>query len=234
MDKVKIIQRFTVILFVIFLSCEDTNDVEIDQDNLLLGNWSSAKYDNQTISFKRVKKLPSEDYGVSFKEKGVFIERSSGFCGTPPLVFFSTEGVWTSSNTMTYVEIEGAVGKINWKVLKLDEQELVVERVLTEQEKDHRNLMNLFNEILSIANSKVCTNSEDWKVIAYGAKPCGGARGYLAYHKEINEGEFLQKIETYTNEEKKYNLRWGIMSTCDVIPQPTSVECQNKKPVLQY
>ncbi|CAL2102269.1 conserved protein of unknown function [Tenacibaculum sp. 190130A14a] len=234
MNKATYILKAVLVLTICFISCEKNNEVDIDQTNLLIGSWSDAVYDNETIVFKRVKELPQEDYGVSFKNTGLFIERSSGFCGTPPLVFFNSEGKWTSANETIYVEVESFVGKFNWKILKLTQKELIVQRELTEQEKDHRDLMNLFDEILSIANSKDCINSEDWKIVAYGAKPCGGPRGYLAYHIEIKEGEFLQKIETYTNEEEKYNLKWGIVSTCDVIPQPTSVECQNKKPVLKY
>lgn len=230
----KYIQKIVLIATVCFFSCGDNSDIPIDQNNLLLGDWSKAVYDGESISFERVAGLPNEEYGVSFKSSRSFIERSSGFCGTPPLVFFNTEGTWEAANSIIKIEIENYVRQFNWEIVTLNEEQLIVKRTLSEQEEDHRNLMDLFDEILNLANSKICTNVADWKITPYGAKACGGPNGYVAYHKEINEGEFLQKIETYTNEEKKYNVKWGIVSTCDVTPRPTSVQCQNDKPVLQY
>lgn len=37
-----------------------------------------------------------------------------------------------------------------------------------------------------------------------------------------------------TEAERLYNITWGIISSCDVLPEPTNIECQNGLPVLIY
>lgn len=105
---------------------------------------------------------------------------------------------------------------------------------LTSQEKDLSNLVGLFTEIEELALSVSCLDANSWNFTAYGAKACGGPQGYIAYSSEINTSLFLQKIEEYTLAEKAYNLKWGIISTCDIQNAPSSIECNNNLPVLRY
>ncbi|WP_157824551.1 hypothetical protein [Flavobacterium sp. ALD4] len=44
----------------------------------------------------------------------------------------------------------------------------------------------------------------------------------------------LEKVEKYTNYQKEFNTKWGIISTRDVPPSPTSIECVNGKVRLVY
>jgi hypothetical protein len=49
--------------------------------------------------------------------------------------------------------------------------------------------------------------------------------GFVAYSK-LNTTEFLDKVKKYTNYQKN-SIRNGVISTCDVSPSPTSIECVN-------
>lgn len=222
-----------VVLFFVF-SCSD-NDPIINPNNLLLGNWSHASFNGGKINFKRVQNLPNEDYGISFKTNNIFLERSSGWCGTPPLLFTNSEGTWQlPESELIDIHLQNFPGNFNWKIILLDENELIVERVLTEQEIDHRNLMDLFYEIENLSSSVSCTNAGNWSFTAYGSRACGGPQGYIPYSNQINTVDFLQKVEDYTEAERLYNIKWNIVSTCDVPNTPISIECQNGYPFLKY
>ncbi len=218
---------------VLIFSCE-SNQIEIESDNLLLGNWVEPIYDGETTTFKRSNSLQDQSYGVSFKEEGVFIERSSGFCGTPPLFFSDFEGSFEKENTLIEITTDFFPGNFNWRILSLTEENLVVKRELSDQEKDHRALMDLFNVIQNLSYSVTCSDSSNWTFTAYGSKACGGPQGFIPYSKDINVLEFLKKVEEYTKNEKEFNIKWSIISTCDVPSQPKSVNCVNGIPSLVY
>ena len=94
--------------------------------------------------------------------------------------------------------------------------------------------MDLYYEIYSIANSIPCNDALNWSFTPYGSKACGGPQGYIEYSNQIDVPAFLTLVETYTQAEHDYNIEWGIISTCDIIPQPTSVSCENGNAVLNY
>jgi hypothetical protein len=95
-------------------------------------------------------------------------------------------------------------------------------------------LQGMFEEIQTLANSVACTDAATWTFVSYGAKACGGPQGYIAYSNQINVANFLSLIEEYTTAEREYNIRWGIVSTCDLPDIPTEVSCQNGEAVLIY
>ena len=223
---------FLLLIFAVF-SCEN-NEVIIDSDNLLIGNWLEPVYEGETITFKRGNSLPNEGYGIAFSNNGDFIEHTSGFCGTPPLTFFNIEGTFKLENTLISISTQSYPSNYAWRIVSLTEQELMVKRELTEQEIEHRALMNLFNEIQNLANSVSCTNTSNWLFTQYGAKACGGPQGFMAYSSQIDTDAFLQKIEIYTQAEKDFNIKWGIVSDCSIPNAPTSVVCQNGFPILKY
>ena len=221
------------------ISCEKNNDIEVNQDNLLLGNWIHPEYENETITFQRANSLQENAYGISFKEKDVFIERTSGWCGTPPLSFFDINGTWNVEDTIismynvqTTLYLPEPI--YNYKIVSLTKNQLIVKTALTAQEIDHQNLMTLFNEVCELANSVSCTNSSNWNFTSYGSKACGGPQGFIAYSNEIDTVAFLNAVAVYTEAERQYNIKWSVFSTCDIPQQPTSVECQNGYPVLNY
>ena len=236
------LKNLLLIFSIVFLlSCEN-NEIVFDTNNLLVGNWVEPIYDGESIVFKRGSSLPNKARGFSFTEDGFFTERTSGFCGTPPLTFFDRLGSWIldKNNLKIYDQyITFQVGAqpilwYNYNIVSVSENKLVLKRELTEKEKDHRALIDLFSEIENLAYSKTCANTTNWSFTAYGSKACGGPQGYLPYSKSINVTAFLDKIEVYTEAEKTFNIKWNIVSDCSVINTPKSVECQNEIPILIY
>jgi len=220
--------------FGIFYSCSENSDLEMAPDNLLIGHWTEPTYNNESIIFKRSNHIANDSYGVSFKKTGVFIEHSSGWCGTPPLVFNDYTGNWQTKNMLIMVSMQHFPGNFNWRIVSLTENQLIVQRELTAQEKEHQHLIALFTEIETIATSIPCTDANDWNYTAYGAKACGGPQGYIAYSNKINQISFLKKIQEYTDLEDAYNKKWDIISTCDLPSQPIEIVCENGRPVLKY
>lgn len=223
-----------ILFFLVSLSSCDNNEILIDQDNLLIGNWVLPNYNGEETTFTRGNSLPNEASGVSFITDGEFIERTSGWCGTPPLTFFNVEGTFLLENTLITISTNSYPTNYAWRIVSLTKDELVVKRELTEQEIEHRALMDLYNELYELAYSKTCTNVSDWTFTAFGAKACGGPQGYIPYSTKINVVSFLQKVEAYSLAEKAFNVKWGIISSCDIPVLPISVDCKNGYPVLKY
>lgn len=229
--------KHLILLFSIGLlcaSCEDNSSINIDADNLLLGSWIEPIYDGETTTFKRSNTLPNESYGVSFAQNGDFTERTSGFCGTPPLTFFNVDGSFTLEDALVSISVQSYPSFYGWKIIELTEEKLVVKRELSEQEKDHRVLMDLFNEISELAYNSTCTDSTEWTFTPFGAKACGGPQGYLPYSKNIDTVAFLEKIAAYTAGEKEFNIKWSVISDCALVNPPKSIGCQNGYPIFNY
>ena len=101
-------------------------------------------------------------------------------------------------------------------------------------ESDRKQLNAMLQDIENITNKVICENEGDWKFAPIGAKACGGPSHYIAYPKKIDENAFLTKVTTYTNKEKAFNEKWGIISTCDIARKPAGVTCIDGKPKLLY
>lgn len=215
------------------LSCEG-NTVEYDTDNLLLGNWTQKSFNDGVVTFNRTTSLPKNSYGVAFLQDGVFKEKTSGWCGTPPITYFDMYGSYTVNEDLISIEIDAYPNYYGYQILSLDKDVLKIKREVTEQEKEYLALMELFYEIQEIAYSKQCTDSTSWQFVAYGAKACGGPQGYLPYATDIDTVSFLEKVEAYTAAEKAFNLNWNITSDCAFVNPPDGVECSNGYPILVY
>lgn len=228
--KIKVLFLFALLVF----ACDSNENAIPDPDNLLIGSWIEPNYNEEQTMFKRAAALPDNGRGILFKANGDFVERSSGWCGTPPLTFSDYNGNWELENTLVTITQEFYPINYAWRIVSVSETELIVKRELTEQEIDHKKLMDLYNEIYNLSISVSCTNADDWTLTAYGAKACGGPQGYIAYSNQINTDTFLQKVEAYNEAENAYNIKWDIVSTCDVPQQPKEVECQYGFPLLTY
>ncbi|WP_299619037.1 hypothetical protein [uncultured Tenacibaculum sp.] len=101
-------------------------------------------------------------------------------------------------------------------------------------EEDQELLKQKFEEIEALAKSKSCENANDWAFTAYGAKPCGGPWGYIAYPTTIDVSDFLEKVAAYNELNKEINKKSGAISDCSLIAQPVDVACENGSPVLIY
>lgn len=232
----KVKNLITILLIVTLASCSVNEEIPVDTNNLLIGNWMNPIYnsENKTVTYERVISLKDEEYGISYKEGNVYIERTSGWCGTPPLTFYNNEGTFTFENNIIKIENNSYPGNLNWSVVSLTEEKLVVTVELSDQEKEHQVLMDLFTEIQNLSESIICTNETEWNFTAYGSKACGGAQGYIAYSNQIDIDSFLYKVQLYTSLEDTFNKKWNIVSTCDIVNPPAEVICDDGKAILVY
>jgi hypothetical protein len=59
------------------------------------------------------------------------------------------------------------------------------------------------------------------KVIAFGAKPCGGPRTYLVYSTlKTNESKLERLVNEYNSLEEKYNKENDLASDCMMVTEP--------------
>ena len=104
----------------------------------------------------------------------------------------------------------------------------------TAKEEDVQKLEKMYQEIviLSQVNTTPCIDSKEWDFTAIGTKACGGPQKYILYSKKINTVDFLAKVKSYTEAEAAFNVKWNIVSTCDVPVPPDGIGCVDGKPVL--
>lgn len=107
-------------------SCTKEDELIFDSNNLLLGNWVLEKSKNNQSTFKRVNELPQNDYGVSFKQENKFIQRTTGWCGTPPVTYFDAPGTYTATNKLITVTTDHYMGNFTWQIQSLTEKVLIV------------------------------------------------------------------------------------------------------------
>ncbi|GAL70310.1 lipocalin family protein [Jejuia pallidilutea] len=230
----KIVFAVAIIFCFVNMRCEPNEEALIDANNLLIGHWAEPKYNEETITLTRVKGLPEDGYGISILDKNNFVERSSGFCGTPPLTFSNYEGKWQLTEDVITINQDHFPNHYAWRILSLTENELVLTKELTEQEKDYRALMDLFDNALELVKDLPCQNSANWTFTPYGSKACGGPQWFVAYPTTIDTEEFLKRIEAYTKAEQDYNLKWSVFSTCDIVSPPKAVVCENGFPIFKF
>ena len=100
----------------------------------MLGSWVEPIYDGETTTFKRSNSLTEDGYGITFKQDGTFIERSSGWCGTPPLIFSDYEGSFDFDDTLIKIYTEFQLSSFQWRIIAISETVLTVKRELSDQE----------------------------------------------------------------------------------------------------
>ncbi len=119
------------ILFLIIIGCENNDDIPLETNVEILGSWVNPKYSNNGIEFERSKNLLEDYGGISFLSKNVFIERNSGWCGTPPLVFSNYQGVWKKNNLTLEIEIDNGINGMDsstWEIKLLNNNTLIIEK----------------------------------------------------------------------------------------------------------
>jgi hypothetical protein len=102
------------------------------------------------------------------------------------------------------------------------------------REEDEARLKEMLAAIVAMAESKECTNPEDWSYTAYGAKACGGPIGYIAYSKNIDVEKFLEKVSAFTQAQDEFNRKWEVISDCMMEAEPEKVDCVDGKPKFVY
>lgn len=99
------------------------------------------------------------------------------------------------------------------------------------QQEEKQAMSALIKEIDSRIQTVTCDDAADWEFTAIGAKPCGGPSSYIAYPKNL-AAEILPQVAELTAKQMAFNKKYGMMSDCDFVPEPTGIECREGKAVL--
>lgn len=102
------------------------------------------------------------------------------------------------------------------------------------KDQEAENLKKMRTEIFLLSASKQCEDPADWDFTAIGSNACGGPTGFIAFSLKLNTTAFLEKVKKYTNSQKEFNIKWEIISTCDLPPFPSSIRCVDGKAQLIY
>jgi len=117
------------LLLVIISSCEKNNDPITEQNIDIFGVWINPEYSDNEIKFERSKKLLEDDYGISFLSEHIFLERHSGWCGTPPLVFSNYQGTWEKKDMILEINLDNGMKSFIWKIKTINADTLIVEKM---------------------------------------------------------------------------------------------------------
>jgi hypothetical protein len=126
-----ILKTILVLVLVATIGCSQDETIPIDESNKLIGHWINPVYTDAEIQLTRARSLKSDAYGMSFLAESQCVERSSGWCGTPPLTFSDFEGSWTKTDSVLIVTINNGIGlqDVKWKIKTLDDKTLIMERM---------------------------------------------------------------------------------------------------------
>lgn len=128
-----IIKTAFFLLIVTFIGCEDDNEtISINESNKLIGYWINPVYNESELKLERASSLKENEYGIAFLEESNCIERSSGWCGTPPITYFDFQGTWTKNDTIIIISIDNGINgleEIKWEIKTLNDNYLIIERL---------------------------------------------------------------------------------------------------------
>ena len=99
------------------------------------------------------------------------------------------------------------------------------------QQEQKQAMSDLIKDIDSLIQTESCDDASNWEFTAIGSKPCGGPSSYIAYPKKL-AGEILPKVADLTAKQMAFNKKYGMMSDCHFVPEPTGIECRDGKAVL--
>ncbi|WP_323027843.1 hypothetical protein [Gelidibacter japonicus] len=128
-----LLKAFLFLFIIINIGCEnDSNSILIDESDMLIGYWINPVYSDSGTTFERANRFKDDGYGVAFLTENISLERSSGWCGTPPLIFADFQGKWKKNDSIITITIDNGLGGVmdnHWKIKTLDEKHLVIERM---------------------------------------------------------------------------------------------------------
>jgi hypothetical protein len=126
-----ILKTVLFIVIVTTIGCSQNETIPINESNKLIGHWINPVYTGSELQLTRASSLKDGGYGLSFLEKTQCVERSSGWCGTPPLTFSDFKGTWVRTDSILIVTINNGLGmqNIKWKIKTLDDKTLIMERL---------------------------------------------------------------------------------------------------------
>lgn len=128
-----LLKAFLFLFIIVNIGCDnDSDSIMINESDMLIGYWINPVYSDSGTTFERANKFKDDAYGVAFLTENISLERSSGWCGTPPLVFADFQGKWQKNDSMLTITIDNGMAGVmdnHWKIKTLDEKHLVIERM---------------------------------------------------------------------------------------------------------
>lgn len=83
---------------------------------------------------------------------------------------------------------------------------------------------DLYQQIKTLVGDAKASNAGFCRKVGLGHRPCGGPESYLVYSAEgIDEPKLLALIAQYGSLRKAEHDASGMMSTCEMIPEPSVV-----------
>lgn len=83
------------------------------------------------------------------------------------------------------------------------------------------------------AETKACTNAQDWGMILLDPSQCSGNGGYIVYSKSVNLEILKKKIDEYNLAQGKVYEKWKILvDFCNNVSKPNRINCVDNKPQL--
>lgn len=81
-----------IITILLLVSCQTS--YEPTNNNLPYGTWIYSGSSDSLLIYYAASKFEDNRPGIAIKKDNIFIERTSGWCGTPPLSYYNSEGKW--------------------------------------------------------------------------------------------------------------------------------------------
>ena len=106
------------------------------------------------------------------------------------------------------------------------------EELTMEQEADL--LKEQLARIETMADTDSCQPGQQYGISPIGHKGCGGPAGFIAYSLDIDVVDFLLAVETYSEAQRAFNIKWGVISDCSLPPAPTAAICTEGTVTLVY
>lgn len=98
--------------------------------------------------------------------------------------------------------------------------------LLGDEEADNLKLTQLYIEVETFAQNKACAG-DDCRVMAMGAKACGGPTRFIIYSLSKTDEKILaEKVKAYTDFQKELNTKYNRISDCAML-LPPNVDCVN-------
>ncbi|MCD8529276.1 MAG: hypothetical protein LRY27_04830, partial [Chitinophagales bacterium] len=98
--------------------------------NDLVGVWEYESYDTDLHAsvYNKVKKFSEDKGGYEFKRNGDLIDRNSGWCGTPPLVYQNYNGTWKLKDNLILVNTEISE-QYSLEIISIENKKLVAKYI---------------------------------------------------------------------------------------------------------
>jgi hypothetical protein len=122
--------NYLLFLFLIsFLISCTKDEINIDDNNLLIGVWNYSDYKDNSAVFTRSTDF-TDNHCYKFNSNGTLVERkNSGWCGTPPISYADYEGTWSLQNdTIITIKVDywGGVTSYSLDIESINENTLEV------------------------------------------------------------------------------------------------------------